>query len=89
MKKFAKLFESEKYGQILARLTDNEETGVPQISVYCHPGDPLDVCETTIKFDDNPDGLKRRDEVLEKMGLEMVEVIADEVFKIAEGFRHA
>lgn len=89
MKKFAKLFESEKYGQIVAMLTDNDETGKPQISFYCMPGEPLGICRTCINFEDSEKGERNRDEALSRIDLAVAEGGAAECFKIAEGMRSA
>lgn len=87
MTKFAKLFESEKYGQILAMLTDDDETGSPQIAILCHPGEPLGVSRVCLTYADNDDGLARRANAFDKLDLAMAEEGVAQVFKVAEGMR--
>ena len=87
MSKFAKLFESEKYGQIVAMLTDNDETGKPQISFYCMPGEPLGLCQRNIGFEDSDKGEKARAKAFDNVDLAVAEVAAAEVFRMAEQMR--
>lgn len=87
MSKFAKIFESARYGQILAMLTDDDETGRPQIAIFCHPGDPLGVSRTCLTYADNDIGLARRATAFENLDLATAEAAAAEVFKIAAGMR--
>ena len=46
---FAKLYETEKHGQILVMLDSNEDSGRPQIKVYFEP-EGAGVCSVGLNF---------------------------------------
>lgn len=72
MNKFAKLFESEKYGQILVK--NDDEDGVPQLQVFFQP-EGLGVCRSAITFTEDDDGYDKCDAAFEKCDLELAETI--------------
>ncbi|MEM8550712.1 MAG: hypothetical protein AAGF10_07970, partial [Verrucomicrobiota bacterium] len=52
--KFAKIFESPTYGQILLKL-DVDDEGKHELRYYCHP-DNAGVCSFALGFDDTDEG---------------------------------
>ena len=69
MRQFAKIFQHEKYGQIL--VTNNEgDTGAPEVRVSYIPQD-LGVCDTALKFNDSEEGGDLADKAFEKMDLNL------------------
>lgn len=78
MEKFAKLFESEVYGQILVLMDTEEGDPVLKISV-CPPG--LGVCSCTIKFEDDDADLDDQEKAFSEFTQEMGEEIAASIFE--------
>lgn len=64
---FAKLFDTEEHGQILAKV-DSGEDG-PEVRFYFKP-ENLGVCSLAISAKDNEDGWKFIDETFEKITVE-------------------
>lgn len=82
MKKFCKIFETEKYGQILARMAMNENND-PEIVISIMMPSPLDVCSIQIAFTSTSDesALANRESFMqwldEEKALEYAYVIMD------------
>lgn len=52
---FAKLFETEEFGQILVKLDQSEDDCVPEVRIYFEPED-FGVCSNATKYCDNKKG---------------------------------
>lgn len=69
---FAKLFESPKYGQILAKLDTDPEEHAPEVRFYVELKN-LGVCSFAIGFDDSDQGWNQAERAFEKCDLEIAE----------------
>lgn len=78
MKKFAKLFEHEKYGQILIVKKQNEESQ-PIISWSYKPSiEEIDLIELFLIYNDSDEGQKTRDEHFEKFDIQKAVKLVEE-----------
>lgn len=73
MNKFAKLYETEKYGQIVVILQSDDE-GDPEIRFFCQPPE-LGVCSVAFSFED----WDTAEEVFDEVGQEQAEVAAKQM----------
>lgn len=65
-KPFCKIYIHEKYGQVLALKTSNED-GVPYIRVMFDPQhDSLEMAEFGYPYEDSEEGEAKRDEIFQK-----------------------
>lgn len=62
---FAKIFDSSKYGQILAKRDTNDE-GAPELRIFFEPPQ-LGVCSVALNFPDTDAGYDLAQEALERM----------------------
>jgi hypothetical protein len=69
--KFAKLFDSEKYGQILVLMTSGD-LGEPAVELYFRP-EGLGVCQMKLGFEDSDDGWDKADVAFERFELKPLE----------------
>jgi len=69
---FAKLFESPKYGQILAKLDTHHEDHTPEVRFYVQPK-KLGVCSFALGFEDDDRGWELAEKAFEKADLEIAE----------------
>lgn len=67
---FAKIFESEKYGQLL--VTKDEGSNGPRVAVHAQPHD-LGVCVIGVNFPDDQGGWDKQDAHFDRMDLEIAE----------------
>ena len=74
---FAKLFESEKYGQVLFVL-DVGRDGGPTITVSCEPKD-YGVCSITTKFEESAEGWEDAEDLLNMTELEHADAWAKQI----------
>lgn len=79
---FAKLFDSEEFGQILVT-RDMSEHG-PALIFHAEPPD-LGVCQTLVNFVDTDEGWDARDRAFELVGLAEAEAMAGGIFAAARG----
>lgn len=79
---FAKLFISEKYGQLVAMSQENDE-GAPEVRVFCQPPE-MGVCSAALTFKDTDKGFDDRDAVFSKFDVEKAEVLAEQIIKSIE-----
>lgn len=77
---FAKLFESEEFGQILVT-RDMSEHG-PAVIFHAEPPG-LGVCQTLASFEDTDAGWDARDKAFEAVTLEQAEAFAGPIFTAA------
>lgn len=78
---FCKIFESEKYGQILMVNDPNDEDGKPQVSLSFNCLSDFVVCSVNLKFHSFDDA----DSAFEKLDIEMAEYKVKEVVDSLEG----
>lgn len=72
MSKFAKMFESEEYGQVVVMNDDLD--GLPAVVVFFQP-EGMGVCKAALKFSDDEEGYDKCDAAFEKVDLELAESI--------------
>lgn len=82
MKKFAKIFEDEKYGQILI-LNDECDEGHPAVLVH-FTAEGLGVCKVAFTYKhEEEDNYEKRDKAFERFTHDMaVEVVSEIVDKL-------
>ena len=83
MSDFAKLFESEKYGQILV-IKSTDDTEKPEIKFSCEP-EGFGVCSIGAKFANTDEGWANRDSQFDKITLERAEAGAGAIFGLVNG----
>lgn len=71
---FAKIFESESMGQLLAKVDANDE-GEPEVRLFFEPPG-LGVCSLASVFSDDSDGWDKADKLFESMDLLFAENMA-------------
>ncbi|SOC56422.1 hypothetical protein SAMN05421509_10732 [Chromohalobacter canadensis] len=69
---FAKLFESPKYGQILAKLDTHHEDHTPEVRFYVKPKN-FGVCSFALSFKDDGQGWDLAEKAFEKTDLALAE----------------
>jgi hypothetical protein len=79
---FAKLFDSVKYGQLLAKMDRNEETGAPELRWYAEPPG-LGACSFALGFSDDDDGWDKAKAAFEHATLAEAEKAASVLFQAA------
>lgn len=81
---FAKIFESEKHGQMLV-IKGKDDEGNPAVIVSVMP-DSLGLCSASICFEDNDTGWEQRDTTFDLMDEVAAEDAASRIFCMAEDF---
>ena len=85
MSKFAKLFETEKFGQILVKIDKGEDES-PEIRVYVSPP-KLGICSWAAGYPDSDEGWDTAEKAFEeKFTPEFAESIAAGIFEQASHF---
>ena len=86
VKKFAKLHETEKYGQILVKLDSGDEG--PETQFFFTPSEMLGVCSMAIKFEDTEEGWDKAEVTFETFSDEAkaIQAVAPTFEKMAEAF---
>lgn len=78
MKKFAKLFESEKYGQLVV-IKQTDDDGLPEVRLFLLP-ENLGVCSIAISFvDDSEKSCDECRRIFEEFDMEKAESMAQQV----------
>ena len=72
--KFAKLFESDKYGQICVVSKSDNDEGAPEVRVYFKLPD-FDVCSVALVYQDTDEGWNRREKTFTDFSLEQGEAM--------------
>lgn len=76
MNKFAKLFESDLYGQICVLSLDINEEEFPEVRCYFSPDHDLySVCAFSVMFEPSDKGTKSRDQYFNEIDLEEIESV--------------
>lgn len=85
MDKFAKTFESDEYGQLVAfkGYTVDNDGDLPHIEVYCKP-DMMGVCSNKVSYEDSDKGEQSRNKHWNSLDLDGAEKIVKPVFDQAE-----
>ena len=81
--KFAKLFESEKHGQVLVLLDTNADKDAPEVRFFVKP-DGLGVCSAAVIFPDTDKGVDSAARLFEKVGPTEAESMAKQIIDSAE-----
>lgn len=79
MTKFAKLYETEKYGQILVKIDRGGKRSEPEVRFYVQPED-LGVCSLAAQYDDNDDGWDKAEKFFESVDEEAAVQYVKHVF---------
>lgn len=79
---FAKIFESEKYGQLLVK-ADTCEEYKPEVRVYCNPPG-LGICSVSLSFTDDEEGWDKQEEAFNMIDIEMAEHMAKTPYELIE-----
>jgi len=83
MEKLAKIFETDKVGQILVKV-DADENSKPEVRYFFSPKD-MGVCSMAVTFDDSDSGWNSADKLFDKTNEEQaLKVICEIMDKIAE-----
>lgn len=83
MRNFAKLFESEKYGQILV-VKSTDDYDKPSIKFSCEP-EGFGICSISANYADTDEGWDKRDVEFEKITIERAEAGAEAIFGLVNG----
>lgn len=83
---FAKLFETEEFGQILVKLDASPDEHEPEVRFYVNPPD-LGVCSFAAGYPDSDEGWDAAQACFDKCDLQMAVAAAAEVYKTTEGLR--
>jgi len=76
---FAKLYETQKHGQILVMLDSDTEESTPEVRFFVQPKG-LGVCSFAMGFEDSQDGWENAETAFEKVDEAMALKVADSVF---------
>lgn len=79
---FCKLFETEEYGQILAKF-DESEAGKPELRIYIQPPD-LGVCSISLEWPDTEQGWELAETALEDLVEDKAKRIAESILKMVQ-----
>lgn len=82
MRKFAKVFDSKDYGQLVIIQQSSDEDSKPEIRFFFLP-EPFGVCNISTTFEDSDRGWEKCEESFEKMTLEIAENCVKSVFEMA------
>ena len=72
MSKFAKIFESKKYGQLCVLAASENDQSNPEVRIFFEPPN-LGVCSLAMIFSDTDDGWDNRTTFFKELNLEKVE----------------
>jgi len=77
---FAKLYNSEKYGQILVKNDTDSEDGSPEVRFYAQP-EGFGICSLALGFKDSDEGFDSADEAFNNVDQEKAEEIISKMFE--------
>ena len=83
--KFAKLFDSKKYGQLCAIAASENDEARPEIRVFFKPTN-LGVCSIALIFNDTDQGWDAQEQAFYRLDLERVEAMVAEPIEKANVF---
>jgi hypothetical protein len=84
MNKFAKTFDSDKYGQILV-VNETDEDGNPEVKFSMRPKN-LGICSIGSKFSGNPEGFDKADAFFDAVDIEVAEAVSSQMFDLTKEF---
>ena len=87
MKEFAKTFQTEACGQLVAMARSNDENNSPEVRCYMIPTGGLDGLSIAYGFSDDKAGVTKRDDFFGKFDQQMAETVAVGITAIARGER--
>lgn len=76
---FAKMFNSSKFGQLLALRSTENDQGNPEVRVFCEP-QQLGVCSGALIFNDSEAGFDAQEKALRELTLERAEKLVEDIF---------
>lgn len=85
--KFAKLYETEQFGQILVKIdsSNDDMESVPEVRIYFEP-ENLGVCSQAVKFENSDEGWDKAEarflEITEEKAINLVKILNDEIFSV-------
>jgi len=82
---FAKIFESEKYGQLCCIAGSQNDEGKPEIRVHCQP-EKFGVCSYSVMFSDTDKGWASQERAFKIFTVKEAEALAQDLFKVVEDF---
>jgi hypothetical protein len=84
---FAKLYESNRFGQILVKIDTDSDEGRPEVRFYFKPKG-LGVCSAALIFADSDQGWELAEEAFQQLSLEkgesMIESLAGDIPSLFE-----
>lgn len=80
---FAKIFDSEIYGQLVLIKQGDDESGAPELRVLMEP-EGLGVCSVAVKYEDSDEGWDKCEACFKKADVRFVEMMAKAVFDATE-----
>ena len=81
MKKFAKLFEFDDIGQVLAVLDESDTTNEPELTLSFTPSGNLGLCATKLIFAPNDAGWEAAEKALDILDEKKAREIVDPIIK--------
>jgi len=85
MNVFAKMFESEQYGQIVVIQQGADGTGDPEVRFFCSP-EGLGVCSLALSFTESDTAWDSCDTTFEKVDLAFAEGAVKPIFDMASEY---
>lgn len=85
MKQFAKTFQTEACGQLVAMAKLNDDDNSPEVRCYMVPTEGLDVSSVGYGFSDDEEGEGKRDAFLDKFDQQMAETVAAGTVAMVKG----
>ena len=79
MKRFAKMFESENYGQIVVIQQSADDTGNPEIRFFASP-DGLGVCSAALSYNESDTAWDSCNTTFEKVDIAFAEGVVKPIF---------
>lgn len=76
---FAKLFDSEKHGQILVKSDTGGDDYAPEIRFYFESNNPnFGICSVALTYTNDDSGFDKRDEAFKSIGLQLAEKVVND-----------
>lgn len=85
MRKFAKLFETEKYGQILV-IKNKDDDGFPQVQFNVYPKN-MGICASAIGFPKTSQGWSDQDACFDSVDEQTAVNAVYDIFVFSEGLK--
>lgn len=82
MTPFCKLFNTKDFGQILVKISEDDEAGDPEVRFYAQP-DGLGVCSLAAKYAGDDEGWERADTFFAQVDAAKAIEFAQPIFLLA------